>query len=96
MSSLAIIWMVTLRSVRYLVLKKGGKEITLVTYSPFGKNRLMTVPLENVCCKEARTGARVQLPLKVKNKMMHFMLDMRGEFKNGKLFDATAGLSRKW
>lgn len=91
-----MIWMYTLKSVRYLILNKGGKYITFVTYSPFGKNRILKVPIENVCCKETRVGAKVQLPLKVKNTLMHYMLDMRGEFKNPLLFDSTAGLSRKW
>lgn len=86
--------MYTLRSVRYLILNKGGKNVTFVTYTPFGKNRMITVPVENICSMESRNVARVQLPLKVKNNMMHFMLDMRGEFKNGMLFDCTAGLSR--
>lgn len=94
--SLAMIWMYTLKSVRYLILNKGGKQLTFVTYTPFGKNRMMMVPLEHVCCKENRVNARVQLPLKVKNTWMHYMLDMRGEFKNALLFDSTAGLARKW
>ncbi|XP_063535356.1 transmembrane protein 223 [Cydia strobilella] len=94
--SLAMIWMYTLKSVRYLVLHKGGKHLSFVTYAPFGTNRIMKVPIENVCCKEARKNARVQLPMKVKNTWMHYMLDMKGEFKNPILFDATAGLARKW
>lgn len=89
-----MIWMYTLRSVRYLILNKGGKQLTFVTYTPFGRNRIMTVPVQNVCCKESRNLAKVQLPLKIKNRMMHFMLDMRGEFKNPLLFDSTAGLKR--
>lgn len=95
-SSLGMIWMYTLRSVRYLILNKGGKSITLITYTPFGKNRMMTVPLQDVCCKESRNLARVQLPLKIRNRWMHYMLDMRGEFKNTLLFDSTAGLKRRW
>ncbi|XP_013146772.1 PREDICTED: transmembrane protein 223 [Papilio polytes] len=94
--SLAMVWMYTLKSVRYLILNKGGQHLTFVTYGPFGKNRMMKVPVENVCCKENRTMAKVQLPIKVKSTMMHYMLDMRGEFKNPLLFDSTAGLSRKW
>ncbi|KAI5637857.1 hypothetical protein NE865_09372 [Phthorimaea operculella] len=94
--SLFMIWMYTLKSVRFLILNKGGKHVTFVTYTPFGKNRIMTVPIENVCCKETRTNAKVQLPLKVKNTWMHYMLDMRGEFKQPILFDSTAGLARKW
>ncbi|CAK1544903.1 unnamed protein product [Leptosia nina] len=94
--SLGMIWMYTLRSVRFLILNKGGRHLTFVTYTPFGKNRIMKVPIENVCCKEDRKLAKVQLPLKVKNTAMHYMVDMRGEFKNPLLFDSTAGLSRKW
>jgi hypothetical protein len=33
----------TLKSVRYLILRKGGDKLTFVTYTPFGKNRMMTV-----------------------------------------------------
>ncbi|RVE53730.1 hypothetical protein evm_001622 [Chilo suppressalis] len=94
--SLAMIWMYTLKSVRYLILHKGGRHLSFVTYTPFGKNRIMKVPVENVCCKENRASATVQLPLKVKNTWMHYMLDMRGEFRNPMLFDSTAGLARKW
>ncbi|XP_059061663.1 transmembrane protein 223 isoform X2 [Achroia grisella] len=94
--SLAIIWMYTLKSVRFLILNKGGRHLTFVTYSPFGRNRIIKIPIENVCCKENRSNARVQLPLKVKNQWMHFMLDMRGEFRNPLLFDSTAGLMRRW
>lgn len=94
--SLGIIWMYTLKSVRFLILNKGGRNLTFVTYTPFGKNRIIKIPIDHVCCKESRLNARVQLPLKVKNYWMHFMLDMRGEFRNPLLFDSTAGLMRKW
>ncbi|KAM3966121.1 transmembrane protein 223 [Aphomia sociella] len=94
--TLGVIWMYTLKSVRFLILNKGGRFLTFVTYTPFGKNRIMKVPIENVCCRENRANAQVQLPLKVKNQWMHFILDMKGEFKNPLLFDSTAGLLRKW
>ncbi|KAG8229106.1 hypothetical protein J437_LFUL009575 [Ladona fulva] len=87
-------WMFTLKSVRYLVLRKGGKEVTFVTYGPFGKNRMLTVGLENVSCEESRKSATTQVPIKVKGHLLYYMLDMRGEFKNGKLFDVTAGMKR--
>ncbi|XP_072947769.1 transmembrane protein 223 [Epargyreus clarus] len=94
--SLALIWMYTLKSVRFLILNKGGRHLTFVTYAPFGKNRIMKVPIECVSCKESRNLAKVQLPLKVKNTAMHYMLDMRGQFTQPVLFDSTAGLARKW
>ncbi|XP_055859145.1 transmembrane protein 223 [Episyrphus balteatus] len=92
---LAVAWMYTLRSVRFLVLRKGGKELSFVTYGPFNKNRIITVPMNCVTAMESRGTARVQLPIKIKNKSFFYILDMRGEFKNTKLFDYTAGLSRK-
>lgn len=88
--------MYTLKSVRFLILNKGGHHLTFVTYAPFGNNRIMKVPIQNVCCMESRKIAKVQLPLIVKNTLMYYMLDMRGEFRNPLLFDCTAGLKRVW
>lgn len=89
-------WLFTLKSVRYLILRKGGDKLTFVTYTPFGKNRMMTVDVNKVSSQESRQNARVQLPIRVKNFSLFFMLDMKGEFKNPKLFDHTAGLKRVW
>ncbi|XP_026479132.1 transmembrane protein 223-like [Ctenocephalides felis] len=91
---LGVSWVYTLRSVRYLILKKGGKSISLVTYSPVGKSRILTVDLKNVSCNQPREHSLVQLPLKVKDKYFYYLLDMKGEFKNVRLFDYTAGLKR--
>lgn len=85
-----------MKSVRYLVLRKGGEELTLVTYAPFGKTRMLTVPLNRVSCKEMRSRATSSLPLKVKGHYLHYLLDMQGEFKNEVLFDHTAGLKRNF
>jgi hypothetical protein len=41
-------WLFTLKSVRYLILRKGGNKVTFVTYTPFGQNRMMTVDLSKV------------------------------------------------
>ncbi|CAD7015348.1 unnamed protein product [Ceratitis capitata] len=78
-------WLFTLRSVRYLILRKGGKDVAFVTYGPFNKNRIMTVPLKFVSAQESRETARSQLPIKVKNRTLYYVLDMRGEFKNPQL-----------
>ncbi|XP_037954788.1 transmembrane protein 223 [Teleopsis dalmanni] len=88
------VWMFTLRSVRFLILRKGGNAVSFVTYGPFNRNRIMDVPLNCMSAQEARELAKVQLPIKVKNKSLYYVLDMRGEFKNPKLFDYTAGLKR--
>lgn len=88
--------MYTLRSVKFLILRKGGNQISLVTYTPLGANRILTVNLDQVSCKETRTAARSQLPIKIKNHYLHYILDMKGEFRNPALFDYTAGLKRVW
>ncbi|XP_073968799.1 transmembrane protein 223 isoform X2 [Rhodnius prolixus] len=89
-------WFYTLKSVRYLVLRKGGNAVSFVTYTPYGQNRIMDVPLNKVSAAESRHNAKVHLPIKVQGKYLHYMLDMKGEFTNKQLFDATAGLRRKF
>ncbi|KAM8714553.1 hypothetical protein ACLKA7_014643 [Drosophila subpalustris] len=89
------VWMFTLRSVRFLILRKGGKSVSFVTYGPFNRNRIMTVPLNCISAEESREMARVQLPIKVRDKALYYVLDMRGEFRNPQLFDYTAGLKRR-
>uniref|UniRef100_A0A1B6CAU7 Transmembrane protein 223 n=1 Tax=Clastoptera arizonana TaxID=38151 RepID=A0A1B6CAU7_9HEMI len=87
-------WFYTLRSVKYLILRKGGKDIAFVTFTPFGENRIMNVPLDKISALESRMNCRVTMPIKVQHKLFYYMLDMRGEFLNPKLFDFTAGLKR--
>ncbi|EDW73825.1 uncharacterized protein Dwil_GK19663 [Drosophila willistoni] len=89
------VWMFTLRSVRFLILRKGGRDVSFVTYGPFNRNRIMTVPLKCISAEESRQLARVQLPIKVRDKTLYYILDMRGEFRNPQLFDYTAGLKRR-
>lgn len=84
----------TLRSVKYIILRKGGQSVTVVTHAPFGENRLLTLGLENLSCKQMRTEAKAQLPIKIKGHKLHYLLDMRGEFRHPELFDSTCGLSR--
>lgn len=93
---LFITWTFTLRSVRYLIALKNGKEVALVTYTPFGKNRIMNVPIKNISAQESRQTAKVYLPLKIKGSRLFYILDMKGEFKNTRLYDTSIGLRRKF
>ncbi|KAJ8915855.1 hypothetical protein NQ315_004669 [Exocentrus adspersus] len=95
-SILLVTWMYSLKSVKYLILRKGGNEVTIVTYTPTGGNRMFTLGLQNLSCKESRLNAKSQLPIKVKGHYLHYLMDMRGEFTNPTLFDQTAGLRRNW
>lgn len=91
-----VTWTFTLRSVRYLIALKNGKDVSIVTYTPFGKNRILNVPIKCISAQESRSTANVYLPLKVKNTSFFYILDMKGEFKNTRMFDQAIGLSRKF
>ncbi|KAG5898066.1 hypothetical protein JTB14_001772 [Gonioctena quinquepunctata] len=93
---LSITWMYSLRSVKYLILRKGGKQITIVTYTPTMTNRMFTLNLDNLNCMDTRQASRSHLAIKVKGHYLHYLLDMKGEFRNPALFDHTAGLRRNW
>ncbi|ENN79842.1 hypothetical protein YQE_03664, partial [Dendroctonus ponderosae] len=91
---LAVSWLYTLRAVKYLILRKGGQQATIVTYTPLGPNRMFTLDLANVSSTQSRTAATSFIPLKVKGHWFYYMIDMKGEFRNTVLFDHTAGLKR--
>ncbi len=40
--------MYALKAVQTVVLRKGGKDVTFVTHSPFNKTRYLDVPLAKV------------------------------------------------
>jgi len=87
-------WMYSLRSVNNIILRKGGKNIILTTYSPFLKLRSLDVPLANMSAIQLRSTTPNQLPVKVKGRKLYFLIDVKGELKNPSLFDATVGLRR--
>lgn len=93
---LSTAWMYTLRSVRYLILRKGGNHISFVTYGPFGTNRIMDVPLSCVSAVRHRSADGSTLPLKVKNRKFHYLLDSQGEYRQKDLFDYVVNVKRRF
>ncbi|XP_056631789.1 transmembrane protein 223 [Diorhabda sublineata] len=91
---LSIVWMYSLRSVRYLILRRGGNQLTVVTYTPVASNRMFTLNLNNVSAVDSRLTAQTHLALKIKGHFMYYIVDMKGEFVNPILFDHTVGLRR--
>nr|CAG4643643.1 EOG090X0JX7 [Ilyocryptus agilis] len=87
-------WMYSLKAVKNIVLRKGGNNVTFITHAPFNRIRYIDVPLKNVSAAQSRNAAKVQLPIKVKGYMGYFVVDVKGEFRNPSLFDATVGLKR--
>lgn len=84
----------SLRSVRSVMLRAGGKQVTLTTHAPFGLGAHCTVPLNQVSCMAHRGEVPAVLPLKVKGRRFYFLLDKAGHFPNTKLFDSTVGAYR--
>lgn len=84
----------SLRSVRSVMLRAGGKQVTLTTHAPFGLGAQFTVPLNQVSCMAHRGEVPAMLPLKVKGRRFYFLLDKSGHFPNTKLFDNTVGAYR--
>ncbi|CAH1113303.1 unnamed protein product [Psylliodes chrysocephalus] len=92
---LALTWMYTLRSVKYIILRQGGQLLTIVTYTPITANRMFTLNLKNVSALDTRASAKNHLALKVKGHSFYYLIDMKGEFKNTTLFDHTVAVKRK-
>ncbi|KAM5316053.1 transmembrane protein 223 [Glossophaga mutica] len=84
----------SLRSVRSVTLRAGGKQVALSTHAPFGLGAHFTVPLNQVSCMAHRGEVPAMLPLKVKGRRFYFLLDKAGHFPNTKLFDNTVGAYR--
>ncbi|XP_069327614.1 transmembrane protein 223 [Eulemur rufifrons] len=84
----------SLRSVRSVMLRAGGQQVTLTTHAPFGLGAHFTVPLNQVSCMAHRGEVPAMLPLKVKGRRFYFLLDKAGHFPNTKLFDNTVGAYR--
>lgn len=88
-------WIYSLRSVGKIVLERGGKTVTLTTYNPFtfAMNKEITANLSEISCQGHRTANSV-VPIKVKDRWMHFLVSSEGSYHNAPLFDRTVGLRR--
>lgn len=79
------------RSVKYVILHKGGKALSIITYHMRKKKSTINVPTEMVKCTADRTGVGNCLPLKITNKSLYYLIDKEGTFVNPKLFDHAVG-----
>ncbi|XP_041037888.1 transmembrane protein 223 [Carcharodon carcharias] len=83
------------RSVCRVLLCRGGQEVTVSSYLPFGSTSSFTVPLRQVCCVAHRSQVSSLIPLKIGGRPFYYLLDKQGQFYNAKLFDMTIGAYRK-
>lgn len=83
------------RTIRRIILHKGGKEVTFVTYNLNPSRQVFTESLENMSCKTSRKY-RSTLPLSIKGKRFYYFIDTDGEILNENLFDFTVGIKREF
>lgn len=76
------------------MLRQGGSKVSFVTYGPLGTNRIMDVPLSHVSAVRPRTTRGRTIPIKVKNRKFHYLIDCDGEFRQKDLFDYFINLKR--
>jgi len=90
-------WLVrTTNTVRQLVLRKGGKHLTVVTYGILGRSsKFTTIPL-NHCSAHLYLRGRSKVFLRVKDRQFKFQINVQdGVFTNRPLFERTVGVSRR-
>lgn len=94
MSMLALF---AVRSVRYIILKPGGRSVRITTFSITGaanRYRHHDVSLDSVSAYQYRNTGVSYIPLKVRGKWFFFLVDSNGHFYKPSLFDQTVGVFR--
>lgn len=79
-----------------MILRKGGKIVTFVTYGLFGGNRIRHVPLLHVSAVKSSGTSASYPPIKVKGKRIYFVLDKKGEYTNKPVFDHVINVRRQF
>ncbi|KAL0107550.1 hypothetical protein PUN28_014695 [Cardiocondyla obscurior] len=77
------------RSVKYIILNKGGKTVSIVTYHVLKKKSSSVIPVEMVKSTVDRRSKSGFVSLKIKNKYFYYLLDNGGTYVNPKLFDCV-------
>ncbi|XP_011691018.1 PREDICTED: transmembrane protein 223 [Wasmannia auropunctata] len=79
------------RSIKYIILNKGGKTLSITTYHILKKKSNINVPLGMAKCAANRMDVGAVLPIKIENKSFFYLIDRKGAFVNPKLFDYAMG-----
>ncbi|XP_076166205.1 uncharacterized protein LOC143146074 isoform X2 [Ptiloglossa arizonensis] len=82
------------RCVKYIILHKGGEEISIITYHLFKNERILKLPLNTVSSICSRSEKKVYIPIKIKGHSFYFLIDGLGKFVNENLFDNTIGTKK--
>ncbi|XP_076282799.1 uncharacterized protein LOC143210128 [Lasioglossum baleicum] len=84
------------RYIKYIILHKGGQEVSIVTYHLYKDQTVLKIPLNEVQSIVARKDMKTYIPMKIKGKRFFYLLDCTGTILNGRLFDNTIGTLKRW
>ncbi|XP_078039038.1 transmembrane protein 223 [Augochlora pura] len=84
------------RFVKYIILHKGGDQVSVITYHLFKNQTVLTIPTCEVQSVVARRENKSYVPMKIKGKRFFYLVDSSGTFLNETLFDNTVGVGKRW
>jgi hypothetical protein len=87
----------TMRSVHSIILRRGGKNVTIRTLRTLPSDRYLrsiNVPLQDLTARQSRTQPGATISLQLRGGMFYFIIDKSGEFLHPTLFDNTIGVWR--
>ncbi|XP_054015170.1 uncharacterized protein LOC128896054 isoform X1 [Hylaeus anthracinus] len=83
------------RFIRCIILHKGGKYVTLTTHHLLKKERILTIPVEEIKVNTV-IKRNTYTSLKIRGKWFYFIMETDGTFYNQQLFNNTIGLAKTW
>ncbi|XP_034941293.1 transmembrane protein 223 [Chelonus insularis] len=83
------------RSIRYIILNKGGEKVTVVTYNVFKKSPQFTVPIDKVSVNKSRTELNKYMSIKFEGKPLYYVIHKEGTFVNPELFDSSIAFKKR-
>lgn len=92
----ALLYALNHRLIKYVVLHKGGKKVSIYTNHLYKNFHSYMVPVEAVKVPIMRERMKHYMPMKIQGHSCFYLLDGQGKFPNGKLFDYTVGRVKSW
>lgn len=88
-ATFAFMYALCSRNIKYIILNKGGKTLSLFTYHMWKRKANINLPVGMAKAVSHRTDLGVCIPLKIKNRVFYYLIDKKGIFVNPNLFDYT-------
>ena len=81
------------RTVRSIILNRGGKSVDITTYA-VSSSPTFKCSLDDLTTTTSRKGKGKYMPIKNKSTKFNYLVNRSGEFPQIKLFDHTVGVKR--